>query len=271
MYDIEGIQRYIKEHDYSEWSQEKLDAAEAEWSGFPEDSEEYQNLSLLRIQGANKKAEEDLYEAVWGCKKAPEKLDLSDINTGDNPDAIGFAMLNSDMMALVNARLDAAKKRREFRFAEVFEKLFGEYKENHKNEQVSKESICNKARINVYTLNRLLDKNGDLRNNDRIKRDYFWGLAIALELDLEKTEELFSSSGMSIFDRLKNPEENDRELVIRCFIEKRGEWDDGFYTKGRDYLDVINNALEKAELDELSSLVVNEAKQGNHRGNRNKP
>ena len=74
MYDIEVIHRYIKEHDYSECSQEKLDAAEAEWSGFPKDSEEYQNLNMLRIQGANKKAEEELYEAVWGCKKAPEKI-----------------------------------------------------------------------------------------------------------------------------------------------------------------------------------------------------
>lgn len=191
--DLEALYKYIEENTYGNLSQEQYNRAEREWSRYPKYREERMLLDLMRKQIARKKADERAYKAFLEKQRSPKKQE---------PD-FSKAYYMMDFTTTIKSFDSYINEPKKPTFNEVFER-FREAKHAGKYRD-----ICVKANLREDTLSKLRS------GTTNPARDYIWALAVALGLDLDETEELFNSCGLSIHGgfRFQDGEER-RERAI---------------------------------------------------------
>ena len=128
---------------------------------------------------------------------------------------------------------DAIAGRSKPKFREVFEKFRVEKCAGTDSE------ICYKANLRQDTLSKLR------MANVNPAREYLWALAIALTLNIDETEELFGSCGLSItgLDEREGEREEKRELALEYFIKNE------IYN-----IKIINDALRERKYKVLGNF-----------------
>lgn len=194
------LEKYIEENDYSKWTSEALLEAETRWTSFPEDSEEYRKLILLRKQRERKLSDEKKYREFFMRSYEQKVKELELKNKYD------------DLLWYLND-----KQEREFEKAiqkpyKSFLDTFEEFKKEKKIE--SDYEVCKRANLTRDVLSKLKNTSKSVAN-----RDILWALAIALGLNIKETEQLFESCGLSMHGGFKFSEyDMRRERALEFFV-----------------------------------------------------
>lgn len=220
--DRDELTHYIEENSYLNLDEDEYNRHEREWSNLPEEREERMILSLMRKQIARKRADESKYcafvkrEAEWAMKAKP--------STSFSEMTFNMSYMTMDSFIEKGGRPT---------FNEVFEKF------KKQNNAGTYADICRKANLRQDTLSRLR------REEIHPTRDYLWALAIALKINIDETEELFNSCGLSIHGgyRLQDVEEK-RERAFEFCINH------GWSIKK------VNEELKKRNLITLGNFMV---------------
>ena len=206
---MKDFEKYVLEHDYSEWTEAEWSEAEKKWSSYPEDSEEFKKLSLLRKQRESKLHDEELYRN-YENRQRRERAEMYSMPAPELPED----MMTFAMSATASTKMaDYASARKVTPFVSVLTKYIMEKKIK------TYAQLCEKTANKVSTSN--LSK--IMSNNGTKNRDTLWALAIALELNEEQTAKLFESSGLSIVGCSGPREVLKRDILIRSFIAVASE------------------------------------------------
>ena len=198
--DRDELTHYIEENSYLNLDEDEYNRHEREWSNLPEEREERMILSLMRKQIARKKEDEKQYQ-IFIRREAEWKRKSDKGST--------FSEVTFNMSYMTPMSLDSYINRGSRpTFNEVFEKF------RKQNNAGSYADICRKANLHEYTLSKL--RKGTW---SRFNRDYLWALAVALKINLDETEELFNSCGMSSRGGYNlQPNEESRERALEFFV-----------------------------------------------------
>ncbi|MBE5870647.1 MAG: hypothetical protein E7294_05255 [Lachnospiraceae bacterium] len=221
--DTEALYRYIEENTYGNLSQDQYNRAEREWSHYPKEREERMILDLMRKQIARKKADERAYRAFLERHK-PKKKEEPDFSRA-------FYMM--DFITTIKSFDSYINEPKKPTFNEVFEKFRAAKKAGKYRE------ICVKANLREDTLSKLRS------GTTNPARDYIWALAVALKLDLDETEELFNSCGLSIHGgfRFQDGEEQRERAIEFGLINHWG-------------IKTVNDKLESMNMLRLGNFVA---------------
>lgn len=220
--DRDELTHYIEENSYLKLNEDEYNRLEREWSNLPEEREERMILSLMRKQIARKRADESKY-----CAFVKTEAELA----GKAKPSTSFSEMTFNMSYMT---MDSfIEKGGRPTFTEVFEKF------KKQNNAGSYADICRKANLRQDTLSKLR------REIIPPTRDYLWALAIAIKLNIDETEELFNSCGLSIYGgfRLQEVEEK-RERAFE-FCIKQG-WS----------IKMVNEELKKRNFITLGNFMV---------------
>lgn len=216
-----GLDQYIRENCYSSLDVNNYRMLEKEWSSLPKGHEERKILELMRLQFARMKSDAEQYRKFKEKQYIEEKTSYSYVT---------FSKM------LFSQRLDQAiVGNQKPKFRDVFEKFRLEKSAGNYRE------ICRKANLREDTLSKL--RSASINPN----RDYLWALSIAMKLNLDETEELFQSCGLSTKgnDSRMLPIEEARERAFEFFIKEE------MYC-----IKTINRELAKRGYANLGNLIV---------------
>lgn len=189
------LEKYIEENVYSNWSVEAWQKAEIEWADFPRDSEEYGKLSLLRKQRERKLSDERVTREHF-LNSFNQKVEELEVNRplGD------LLYFNVKEEAAFNRAIEKKYKS----FIDTYEELKKEkgFKSDY--------AVCKASNLTRDSLSRL-------KNNSKhiTERDYLWALSLGMGLDIEETERLFNSCGLTVtgvFNFIEKKERRERAL-----------------------------------------------------------
>ena len=201
------LMTYIDENDYSGLSSEDLKCAETKYLNCPKDSEEYKQFYLL-----NKKHERSIEDG----KKFQEFLKLLEQKKKNSE--LDKKLESAPLFMLI-------KEEKEFNsYIDIVYMSFDEVlKVFMKQKGIQHYSdVCAGGWLNQSTLSKMRNE-----INYTVPRDNVWAVAIALGIDLEETEQLFNSCGLSIYGGYHlTRAEIRRERALEFFIRKKMSIDD---------------------------------------------
>ena len=203
---IENIKNYIISSDYSKLDVEEYWRCERKWADLPEDREERAALELLRKQYARKKFCERKYKKFLDSQKKWDDSSNSSVYNY-SPGRLSYSTHITDINAFI---LNVPKR-------PSFTDVYNRFVRDKNLSELSDSAICLRGNLNSYSLTNL--RKGKVGNS---ARDDLYALSIALTLDIDETEELFNSYGMSTYGDKKNTSNDmNRENCIRYFIENK--------------------------------------------------
>ena len=203
MTDRDALKRYIEENTYNEWTLSEWCDAENDWADYPEDSEEYRKLLLLRKKHDRMMADEERRKNYLRLMKQREEV-YENEEKYSNILSFKSKKVENQYNAYINKNL-----KRKIKFEDFLEK----YK--RKNGIISDADVCRGANLSPDVLNKIKKE-----INYNVQRDYLWAIAISLKLEtIDEVEELFKSCNQSIDGKYKLTEaEIERELTIEFII-----------------------------------------------------
>ena len=220
IFENDELSAYILENSYANFSVDEYHRAEREWSNLPADREEWDVLNLMRKQIARKQADEEKYQSFLQKEAARRKK-------ANDPSGTAFQF--QTIITSLDEHINSGKRPS---FNEVFER----FRESKKAGTYAE--ICKKANLRQDTLSKLRSETISPH------RDYLWALAIAIKLDLDETEELFNSCGLSLHGghRLQETEER-RERALEYGVDHA--WN----------IKILNAELEKRNFLKLGNYI----------------
>lgn len=219
------VDAYILEHTYDNVSEEEYEERKALWDSLPPE-EEQKNLEIMRKQLANRKYEEQrIREFEKRKKRKPQEGLFANLSS-----AYKHTILIKDCQLIIPDRsLEPAPG-----FKDVLERFMRENNIQHRSD------LCRKANLTEDKLSRAIS------GTRPATRDMIWALAIAMGLNLEETEELFSSCDKCMYASYRlQREELDRELIFRYCIERHFK-----------DVDEVNCLLMEYKMDLLGNRAV---------------
>lgn len=224
MISLDDINLYIEQNSYFEWNEEEWLNAERAWADFPSDSEEYKKLELLRKQRERKLSDEEKYQAFL-IETQPQKVLQEIIAQSPKPEGIvrpDGSVVNPDEMIFLYKKSG--------KLQDVIDSIFGPKDDEEKCSFIDllNEGIRNfEKKYDIYLSDAKLEERanlargvvGKLKANKGTKNeDYLWALALALDFNYEKAEELFKSCQICIAKAFLNKEDEKRQRLIEAFL-----------------------------------------------------
>lgn len=199
-YDEAELATYINENSYSNLSEASYLEAERNWGKLPKEREEWMILSLMRKKIERKRKDEREYQKFIQKENVRKK-------TNHNT----FKEMTFFMNFTHHSLDDYINGGSRPTFDDVFEKF------RRQNNAGSDADICKKGNLRKDTLSKIRG-----RKQFSVNRDYLWALAVALKINLEETEELFNSCGLSIRGGYNfNIVEEWRERALEYFVDHK--------------------------------------------------
>lgn len=191
----DALEKYIAENTYDDFDLESYSELKTRNLKFPEDTELHRRLRLMEKK-RSRMAFDQLSEKEFRERQrsfAPENK-LQD----------GFSCQN--VIAGFNRYI--SEKEQPPKFVDVFTKF-----QRMKGDE-SDAAICRRVKVDQYVLTRM-------KNEERpANRDVLWRLAISLRLNLDETEELFNSCGLSTHGFYHiSVKERHREIAYEYFLK----------------------------------------------------
>ncbi len=216
--EIEELCQYVDENSYCDYDPEMFKSLEKAYGKSPEYDEGRMLLELMRKQLARKNADERAYKAFQ--EREEQKRKQKEVEQHGTVDHTSDGSMEQYM----------SQRRRA-----SFNDTLNLFMKNKKIGTIA--DLCKKANLRKDTLSKL--QGGRILHPER---DYLWAIAIALQLNLDETEILFNSCGISRNGAIgfKSSDERRERAVEYAIIHKWG-------------IDKLNNVLFDSDMCTLGN------------------